>query len=98
MSSSWQTKFATYPNHYEKVVLLLPTTNLAFHDLTIGNVSPKALQSLLGLGVKKIPTPLRPMLAIDKSMEKFNRYLYIWSVFAGSEDLMPFSNPKIYIS
>ena len=73
-------------------------TNLAFHNLTIGKVSPKALQLLLGLGVKFCPTLLRPTLNIDKSMECFERDLHIWGVFAGSKDLIPLANPKIYIS
>ena len=30
-------------------------------------------------------------------MERFERDLHIWSVFAGSEDLIPLANPKIYI-
>ena len=37
------------------------------------------------------------MLNIDKSMERFKRDLHIWSVFAGSENLMLLANPKIYI-
>ena len=69
-------------------------TNLAFHDRTIGKVAPKALQLLLGLGVNFCPTPLRPMLNIDKSMERFERDLNILRVFAGSEDLIPLVNPK----
>ena len=72
-------------------------TNLAFNDLTIGKVDPKSLQSLLGLGVNFCLTPLRPTLNINKSIERFGRDLHIWSVFAGSEDLMPLPNPKIYI-
>ena len=30
-------------------------------------------------------------------MERFERDLHIWSVFAGSENLIPLANPKIYI-
>ena len=55
------------------------------HDLTIGKVAPRALQSLLGLRVNFCPTPLRPTLNIDKSMERFERDLHIRSVFVGSE-------------
>ena len=72
-------------------------TNLAFHDLTIGKVAPRALQSLLGLGVNFCPTLLRPTLNIEKSMQRFERDLHIHSVFDGSEDLLPLSNPKIYV-
>ena len=71
-------------------------TNLAFHDLTIGKGARKALQSLLGLGVTFCPTPLYPTLNINKSMERFESDLHICSVFAGSEDLIPLANPKIY--
>ena len=35
----------------EKWFYFCRPTNLAFHDLTIGKVAPRALQSLLGLGV-----------------------------------------------
>ena len=63
----------------------------------IGKVSPRALQSLVGLGVNFCPTPLRPKINIDKSMERFERDLHIHSVFAGSEELTPLSNPKIYV-
>ena len=72
-------------------------TNLAFHNLTIGKVAPRALQSLLGLGVNFCPTPLCPTIIIDKSMQKFERDFHIRSVFAGSEELIPLANPKIYV-
>ena len=52
---------------------------------------------MLGVGVNFFPTPLRPMLNIDKSMECFERDLHIRSVFAGSEELIPLANPKIYV-
>ena len=81
----------------EKWFYFCRTTNLVFHDLTIGKVAPKSLQLLLGLGVNFFPTPLRPTLNIDKSMESFERDLHIWSFFAGSEDLIPLANPKIHI-
>ena len=81
----------------EKWFYFFRPTNLAFHDLTIGKVAPRALQSLLGLGVNFCPTPLRPTLNIEKSMQHFERDLHIRSVFAGSEDLLPLSNPKIYV-
>ena len=72
-------------------------TNLAFHDLTIRKVAPRALQLLLGLGVHFCPTPLSPTLNIDKRMEHFERDLHIHSVFTGSEELIPLDNPKIYV-
>ena len=71
--------------------------NLAFHDLTIGKVASKSLQLLLGLRVNFCLTPLCPTLNTDKSMEQFDRDFHIQSVFAGSKDLMPLANPKIYI-
>ena len=81
----------------EKWFYFCRPTNLAFHDVTIGKVAPKALQSLLGIGVNFCPTPLRPTLNIDKSMERFERDLHIRGVFLGSEDLLPLVKPKIYI-
>ena len=50
----------------EKWFYFCPPTNLAFHDLMIGKVAPRALQSLLGLGVNFCPTPLLPTLNIEK--------------------------------
>ena len=55
----------------KKCFYLCQPTNLAFHDLTIGKVAPKALQTLLGLKVNFCPTPLRPTLNMDKSMDRF---------------------------
>ena len=52
----------------EKWFYFFQPTNLAFHDLTIGKVSPKALQSVLGLRVNFCPTLLLPTLNIEKSM------------------------------
>ena len=81
----------------EKWFYFCQTTNLIFNDLTIGKVSPKALKSLLGLGVNFCPNPLCPTLNIDKSTDLFERDLHISSVFSGSEDLIPLANPQIYI-
>ena len=81
----------------EKWFYFCRPTNLAFHNLTISKVAPRALQSLLGLGVNFCPTPLRPTLNIDKNMERFERDLHIRSVFSGSEELIPLSKPKIYV-
>ena len=81
----------------EKWLYFFRPTNLAFHDLTIGKVAPKALQSLLGLGFNFCPTPLRHTLNTERSMDCFERDLHIRSVFAGSKDLIPLANPKIYI-
>ena len=58
------------------------TNNLAFHDLMIVMVDPQPLQCMLGLGLR--PTPLCPTLNINKSMERFEKDLQIWSVFSGS--------------
>ena len=81
----------------EKWFYLCRPTNLAFHDLIIGKVAPKSLQLLLVLGVNFCSTPLRPTLNIDKSMECYERDLYIRSVFSGSKYLIPLANLKIYI-
>ena len=72
-------------------------TNLDFHDLTIGKVGLKSLQSLMGLGINFCPSPLHPMLNTDKRMRRFERDLNIRSVFVGGEDMIPLANPKIYI-
>ena len=61
----------------EKWFYFCQPTNLAFHDLTIGKVAPKALQSLLGLGVDFCPTHLHPTPNINNSMERFERDLHI---------------------
>ena len=37
------------------------------------------------------------MLNINKIMERFETDLHICSVFSGSEDLIPLTNPKIYV-
>ena len=76
----------------ENAVLILTTmkkcfyffrpTNLVFHDLMIVMVDPQPLQCMLGLGLR--PTPLCPTLSINKSMERFEKDLQIWSVFSGS--------------
>ena len=42
----------------EKWFYFCRPNNLAFHNLTIGKVAPKALQLLLLLGVNFYPTPL----------------------------------------
>ena len=81
----------------QKLFYVCRPTNLVFHDIAIGKVSPKALQSMLGLGVNVCPTPLRPTININKSSERFERDLHIWSVFAGSEDIIPLPSMKIYI-
>ena len=72
-------------------------TNIAFHDFTIGKVSPRALKLLLVLGVNFFPTPLHPTLNINNIMDRFERHLHIHSVFSGSEDLIPLSKQKIYV-
>ena len=81
----------------EKCFYFCGLNNLAFHNLTIGKVAPRALQSMMGLRINFCPTPLRPMLNIYKIMERFERDLHIRSVFTGSEDLIPLVKPKIYI-
>ena len=47
-------------NAMEKWFYFWQPTNLAFYDLTIGKVAPKALKSLLGIGVNFCPTPSPP--------------------------------------
>ena len=81
----------------EKWFYFFSPTNFVFHDLTIGKVAPRELQLLLVLGVNFCPTPLCPMLNTNNSMDRFKRDLHICSVFAGSEELIPLANPKIYV-
>ena len=81
----------------EKWFYFCRPTNLALHNLTIGKVAPKELQSLLGLGLNFCPTNIRPTLNTDKSMERFKRDLHIRSVLSDSEDLIPLANPNIYV-
>ena len=81
----------------EKWFYFCQPTNLTFHDLMIGKVAPRALQSVLGLGVNFCSTPLHPTLHIDKSMERFDTDHHIRSIFVSSEELIPLANLKIYV-
>ena len=81
----------------EKWFYFFKPTNLAFHDLMIIKVALRALQLMLRLGVNFCPTPLRTTLNTNKSMERFERDLHIFSVFDGSEDLIPLANLRIYV-
>ena len=81
----------------EKWFYFCRPTNLAFRNLTIGKVEPKVFQLLLVLEFNFCPTPLRPTLSINKSMERFKRDLHIHSVFSVSEYLIPLANLNIYV-
>lgn len=59
-------------------------SNLAFHDLTIGKIAPKASRALLGLSLKFCPTPSRPVYNIQPSLERFFRSIKVKAHWAGS--------------
>lgn len=63
-------------------------TNLAFHDLTSQGTLPPSANSLLGLGLKYIPTPKITITQddMDKTLSRFERDIGLTTFFAGSED------------
>ena len=82
-------------------------TNLAFHDLTSRLSPPKNLRSLLGLGLKFIPTPHVPTLSStlfsDKgAFPRLHRSIDLRCFFIDSNHLDPSQpsegyNPRMYI-
>ena len=52
-----------------------PVTNLAFHNLTTGGILPPLANTLLGLGLKIIPTPKVNTIPDeqDKTLSRFER-------------------------
>ena len=77
-------------------------THLAFHDLTQSQKPPPNLRSLLGLGMKFIPTPSYTTTSssiTNSTIERFERNLYCKTFFArpkNEEDEEDF-DPKLYI-
>ena len=76
-------------------------SHLAFHDFTQQKQPPKNLRSLLGLGLKFIPTP--HLTNIWKKLEKitmpnFHRAIHLRFHFAGTTNSSdePY-NPKMYV-
>jgi hypothetical protein len=69
-------------------------TNLAFHDLTTGNILPPMANTLLGLGLKFIPTPKSNTSPDEQTttLERFERDLSLKVFFAGNTDDAPTPN------
>jgi hypothetical protein len=66
---------------------ILPTpSNLAFHDLTDGQIAPKAAKSLLGLGSKFIVTPRKTTGSLEATSDRFQRDFFIKIIFAGGDE------------
>jgi hypothetical protein len=72
----------TPPNDYFSI------SNLAFHDLTTGNILPQSANTLLGLGLKYIPTPKINTSPDeqDKSLSRFERDFSLKVFFAGDTE------------
>jgi hypothetical protein len=60
---------------------------MAFHDLTDGQIAPKAAKSLLGLGSKFIVTPSKTTGCIQATSNRFQRDFFIKVYYAGGECL-----------
>lgn len=78
-------------------------SHLAFHDFTKTKHPPKNLRSLLGLGMKFIPTPRysNKWTTID-TMPRFSRNIYLRFYFATNNNNLPDENegeynPKMYV-
>jgi len=63
-------------------------TNLAFHDLTTGNILPPMANTLLGLGLKFIPTPKvnTSPEEQDTTLLRFEQDFSLKVFFAGDTD------------
>ena len=76
-------------------------SHLAFHDFTQQKQPAKNLRSLLGLGLKFIPTPTRTNIwnkLKETTMTKFERAIHLRFHFAGSTESSdePYE-PKMYV-
>ncbi|KAL3802902.1 hypothetical protein ACHAWO_004317 [Cyclotella atomus] len=58
---------------------------MAFHDLTDGQIAPKAAKSLLGLGSKFITTPKKTTGCIQATSDRFQCDFFIKVYYAGDE-------------
>jgi hypothetical protein len=66
---------------------ILPTIeNLAFHDLTEDKIIPPAAKSILGLGMKFIPTPPYTTDTITPSLKRLRRDTYLKIIFASDDN------------
>ena len=80
----------------------LRPTNLAFHDLTTSHSPPRNLRSLLGLGLKFIPTPFRTTKFTDLLRPGFGiahleRSLRLCCFFLTQPPTTSNYNPNMYI-
>jgi hypothetical protein len=79
-------------------------THMTFHDLTSTIAPPRNLRSLLGLGLKFIPTPSHTnqwSKMHNNSYKRFERDLRLRAFFAGSaakDDDTPEYNPRMYVA
>jgi len=75
--------------------------NLTFHNLTSKNILPPTANSVLGLGLKYIPTPRQNITQddIDKTLSRFERDIGLSIFFAGADDDDSFnaSDHKLHI-
>jgi hypothetical protein len=67
---------------------LLKAANTAFHDLTKQKSLPPATSSLLGLGLKFIPTPCHssPSSKVEPSLARIEHDIGLKTFFAGQDD------------
>ena len=74
---------STPPNAY-----FHPVSNLAFHDLTTGDILPPMANTLLGLGLKFIPTPKINTSPDEQAttLDRFERDFSLKIFFAGETD------------
>jgi hypothetical protein len=79
----------THPNAY-----FHPVSNLAFHDLTTGDILPPMANTLLGLGLKFIPTPKINTSPDEQTttLDRFERDFSLKVFFSGDTDDTPPSN------
>jgi hypothetical protein len=66
--------------------ILSTPSNLAFHDLTDGQIAPKAAKSLLGLGLKFIVTPRKTTGSLEATSDRFQRDFFIKIIFSGGDE------------
>ena len=74
-------------------------SNIEMHDLTLPHTQlPKSLTTIIGLGLKFIPTPRRPNRNPTSSFERFTKDFHTKVYFAGrpliSEEIF---NPKLHV-
>ena len=80
----------------------LRPTNLAFHNLTSDESPPRNLRSLLGLGLKFIPTPFHTNRFTDLTQPGFGiahleQSLRLCCFFLSQQPTSSTYNPQMYI-